>query len=455
MINNHQNRELILMLWNTVLTLANAAWFYLIWFTFYAIRLSIPFVLKGHIAVTAVFVVIYAFFAKVYGGFETKTTRASLLLYSHVIASVITGIVMYVILWLMIRFRPPVLPMILVIGLCCIDAALWSKPAILLTAKLYPPAKTIIIYDNNAAFRKGVKIAEQNPRRFQLIGQFDAKEGTEEAISRLKNSGAEAVMLCGVHSSERNDVLKYCIEHNIPAYIRPNIGDYLVNSSQSMQMASLPILLCQRSQPSPLFTLVKRVFDIVFSLVFLIVTSPILLIVAVLIHSYDKGPVFYTQTRLTKDAKEFKIYKFRSMRVDAEKNGARLAAANDDRITPIGKFIRATRIDELPQMINILKGDMSVVGPRPERPELAAQYEKKMPEFSLRLQVKAGLTGYAQVNGKYNTSPYDKLQMDLLYIAKQSLVTDLMICMETVKVVFMKESTEGIGEDETNAEEHE
>ena len=456
MTKSHQSKELILLLWNIVLVLADTLIFRFMWFRVYSLRLSIPFVLKGHIAVSLVFAVIYAAFAKIYGGFETKTTRASLLAYSHVIASVMTGVVVYVILWLMIRFRPPVTPMVGVVLLCTAAAVLWCKPAVNICAKLYPPAKTLIIYDNKAAFRKGEKIAVQNPRRFHVVGKIEGTEGLDVVIDEINKKNVEAVMLCGMHSSDRNDVIKYCIENDILAYIRPNIGDYLLSSAKNMQMTSLPVLLCQRAKPSPLYAFAKRVFDIFFALVFLIVTSPILLITAACIHFYDNGPVLYSQIRLTKDGREFRIYKFRSMRQDAEKNsGARLASANDDRITPVGKFIRATRIDELPQMINILIGDMSVVGPRPERPELAKVYEETMPEFSLRLQVKAGLTGYAQVNGKYNTSPYDKLQMDLLYISRQSIVTDLMICMETVKVVFMKESTEGIGEDETNAEEHE
>jgi lipopolysaccharide/colanic/teichoic acid biosynthesis glycosyltransferase len=141
------------------------------------------------------------------------------------------------------------------------------------------------------------------------------------------------------------------------------------------------------------------------------------------------------------------------MRVDAEKDGvARLSSGeNDDRITPIGKFIRKVRIDELPQLFNILVGDMSIVGPRPERPEIAAEYEKELPEFALRLQAKAGLTGYAQVYGKYNTIPYDKLQMDLMYIAHPSLLEDLQIIFATIKILFMPESTEGIDADKTTA----
>ena len=174
---------------------------------------------------------------------------------------------------------------------------------------------------------------------------------------------------------------------------------------------------------------------------------------AIAIKSYDKGPVLYKQKRLTKDSKIFTIYKFRSMRTDAEKDGvARLSTGdNDDRITPIGKFIRKLRIDELPQLFNIFLGDMSVVGPRPERPEIAQQYEEMLPEFKLRLQVKAGLTGYAQVYGKYNTTPYNKLQMDLMYINKISLITDIRLIFATVKILFMKESTEGVQEGQRTA----
>ena len=194
-------------------------------------------------------------------------------------------------------------------------------------------------------------------------------------------------------------------------------------------------------------------FDIVVSLTALILCSPVLLVTALAIKLNDGGPVFYKQCRLTKDGKEFDILKFRSMKVDAEKDGvARLSTGeNDDRITPVGHVIRKYRIDELPQLINILKGELSVVGPRPERPSIATLYEEEMPEFNLRLQAKAGLTGYAQVYGKYNTTPYDKLQMDLMYIANPSFLEDIKICFATVKILFTPESTEGIAEGETTA----
>ena len=234
--------------------------------------------------------------------------------------------------------------------------------------------------------------------------------------------------------------------------IRPNIGDFLVNSAKDVQLANLPVMLCEGNPQSNLYMIGKRFFDIVLGILGLIVFSPFMILTAIAIKLYDGGPIIYKQVRLTQNRKQFYVYKFRSMKVDAEKDGvARLASKNDSRITPIGKFIRAVRIDEMPQIFCILSGNMSIVGPRPERPEIAEKYEKEMPEFALRLRTKAGLTGYAQVYGKYNTEPYDKLQMDLMYIAQQSFVTDLKIIFATIKILFLPESTEGVAAGQTTA----
>ena len=192
--------------------------------------------------------------------------------------------------------------------------------------------------------------------------------------------------------------------------------------------------------------MLKRLFDIIAAGLGIIVFSPLMLITALAIRLYDRGPALYKQVRLTKDSKEFKILKFRSMRVDAEKDGvARLSTGDkDDRITPIGKIVRKCRLDELPQLFNILKGDMSIVGPRPERPEIAEQYYRVLPDFKLRLQVKAGLTGYAQVYGKYNTEPYEKLEFDLMYINDMSIATDLRLIFATFSILGKSDSTEGV-----------
>lgn len=263
---------------------------------------------------------------------------------------------------------------------------------------------------------------------------------------------ADEVFLSGIHSHDRNVIIKYCAAQDINALVIPRIGDVMMSGAKRMHILHLPVLLVQRYNPTPEYVLVKRFFDIIFSSIAILITSPILLITALLVRR-DGGPVFYTQERLTKDARVFRVIKFRSMRVDAEKDGvARLSTGeNDDRITPVGRVIRKVRIDELPQLFNILKGEMSIVGPRPERPEIAALYEEEMPEFRLRLQCKAGLTGYAQVYGKYNTTPYDKLMMDLMYISNPSIVEDLRIMFATVKILFLPESTEGVTEGQTTA----
>ena len=191
--------------------------------------------------------------------------------------------------------------------------------------------------------------------------------------------------------------------------------------------------------------------DIVFSSLGILIASPFMIIIALAIKLYDKGPVFYKQERITKDAKPFMIYKFRSMTVHSEDAGARLAAKGDARVTPVGRVIRAIHFDELPQLFNILKGDMSMVGPRPERQIIADEYAEAIPEFVLRLKVKAGLTGYAQVYGKYNTTPYDKLKLDLTYIENYSAWLDIRILLLTFKILFVRENTEGVEESQTTA----
>ena len=214
-------------------------------------------------------------------------------------------------------------------------------------------------------------------------------------------------------------------------------------------MFDTPLFLCRNSGLSLDQQVAKRALDLICGVLAFIVASPFMLITAAAIKLYDGGPVLFKQKRLTIGGKEFNVYKFRSMVVDAEKDGvARLATQHDDRITPVGRIIRKIRFDELPQILNILKGDMSIVGPRPERPEIAEEYKKDMPEFDYRLKVKAGLTGYAQILGKYNTLPYDKLKLDLIYIENYSLLLDLKLILMTIKILFIPESTEGLADGE-------
>lgn len=445
MLRERQKRWAALHLAKLILVLINTVIFTSTWYLFYSNALFLPFYKRGNYIVIALFLVLYVCFCELYGGFALTVNRITEIVYSQCVAHLMTGIIMFLVTVLLMRRMPNVIPLLLCVTLCIVVSALWVYPANRLSNKVFPPQRTVMIYENPEAYRNGKIVTGNLPWRFTIVDEVCATRGTKAINKLLVDCEAEAVFICGVPSSQRNDIVKFCIDNEIAAYIRPTLGDLILDSAQHIQMSNLPVLRCERFKPNAWHVLGKRLFDVAFALIVLLLLFPFMAIIAVAIKAYDGGPVFYKQVRLTRDRRQFDVYKFRSMRNDAEKDGvARLAVRNDDRVTPVGRIIRKIRIDELPQIINILKGDMTLVGPRPERPEIADQYEREMPEFALRLQVKAGLTGFAQVYGKYNTSPYDKLQMDLMYIAKQGFITDLKIILATIKILFMPESTEGV-----------
>lgn len=423
--------------------------FALCWYLYYAKHIASPFYAKGDYLVVALFFVLFIIFGRVYDAFLMSMQRISEIVYAQFLAAAVSDFIMYIVIWLLSKHLPNILPGVAALIGQVILAAVWAYNAHHAYFKIFPPQATAVIYDTRQGMEK-------------LIGKYglDTKykvvltATADECIANLAMlDGVSTVFMSGIHSHDRNIILKYCVENNIGTFVIPRIGDTIMSGAYPMHMFHLPMLKVGRYHPQPEYLFIKRVLDIVISAVALVVLSPIFLITAIAIKATDHGPVFYKQIRLTKDGKEFGILKFRSMRVDAEKDGvARLSSGDhDDRITPVGKVIRACRIDELPQLLNILRGELSIVGPRPERPEIAAQYCEEMPEFSLRLQAKAGLTGYAQIYGKYNTTPYDKLVMDLMYIAHPSIVEDLKIMFATVKILFMPESTEGVSEGQTTA----
>ena len=419
------------------------------WYLFYANNLAEPYFRRGNWLIIAMFFVLYITYGRLYDGFRISLSRISEMFMSQVLAVLITDGIMFFITWLLTKHFPPILPMIGVFAIQIALAALWCKLAHQWYFSSNKAQKTAVIYD----MREGMDqlIADYGlEKRFRVTASADVNSALNEGLQILDD--IDVVFLCGVHSHERNIILKQCVARGIQMYLIPRIGDVIMSGARRMHMFHLPMLQVGRYNPTPEYLFIKRAFDIIVSGLALIVFSPIMAVVALAIKS-DGGPALYKQCRLTKDGETFNVLKFRSMRVDAEKDGvARLSTGdNDDRITPVGKFIRKCRLDELPQLINIFKGEMSIVGPRPERPEIAVQYEKELPEFGLRLQAKAGLTGYAQVYGKYNTTPYDKLQMDLMYIANPSFIEDLKIMFATVKILFESESTEGVAQGQTTA----
>lgn len=435
----------LLKLFNVFLITMPFAWG---WFNYYAQHIALPFYDRGNWVVVALYAVLYMISGRVYGGFWISLNRISESVYSQALAVMMTSGIMYVVTFLLERQLPDIWPVLAAFAVQLVLSGLWSMAAHVAYYILFPATKTIIVYDE----RQGMEKLIQDygfEKKFTVIKTLTV-ENCIANIDLLHN--AQTVFVSGVHSHERNIILKYCVEHGIMMYLVPRIGDVLMSGAQQMHMFHLPMLRVGRYNPSPWHTIAKRTFDVVSAGALFLVISPLMLITAIAIKT-DGGPVFYKQRRLTQDGKEFDVLKFRSMRVDAEKDGvARLSTGDkDDRITKVGHFIRKVRIDELPQLLNIIGGSMSVVGPRPERPEIASQYVKEMPEFSLRLQAKVGLTGYAQVYGKYNTTPYDKLQMDLMYISNSSFWEDLRIIFATIKILFVPESTEGVAEGQKTA----
>ena len=257
----------------------------------------------------------------------------------------------------------------------------------------------------------------------------------------------DAVLIDNVPAEPRNDLLKLCFAQDKRVYFVPKLSDIIVRKADEINLFDTPLFLCRNTGSLRIRHMVKRGFDILLSLLALIVLSPVFAVTALAIKLNDGGPVFYKQERCTVGNRRFRMIKFRSKNVDAEKDGrSRPAGENDDRITRVGRVIRPTRIDELPQLINILKGDMSIVGPRPERWEHVEKYTEEIPEFIFRSKARGGLTGYAQVYGKYNTSALNKLKMDMVYITNFSIKLDFQIILETLKIILRKESTEGFSE---------
>lgn len=313
-----------------------------------------------------------------------------------------------------------------------------AVPMIKLYRKKFPPIEILEIYGD---YKNGLCLKVnglQYKYRITRLMRYD-EDGIMEEIKHH-----EAVLINDIPSKNKNKILKYCFDINKRVYAVPKISDVIINSAENLNLLDTPMLLFRNRETMLWQRFVKRLLDILLSFLALVAASPVFIVTAWLIHHEDGGPVFFKQKRCTRNGEVFTILKFRSMVVDAEADGKpHPAVQEDDRITKVGRVIRAWRIDELPQLVNILKGDMSIVGPRPERIEHVEKYTEEIPEFRLRLKMKGGLTGYAQVYGKYNTSALDKLKLDLIYITNYSLVTDIQIIFETIKILCLKESTEG------------
>lgn len=248
---------------------------------------------------------------------------------------------------------------------------------------------------------------------------------------------------------ERRAIVDLVIRQGKEIFLPSTFDNLLMLNPSLMNFEDESVMGMSQFRLSPENAFMKRIFDILVSAILLVLASPFMLISALLVKLTSPGPVIYKQTRITLNQREFPIYKFRTMAANAEaKSGPQLATANDSRITPIGKYLRKFRLDELPQIFNVFKGDMSIVGPRPERPFFVSQFNEEEQHYYLRHNVRAGITGYAQVYGKYASDYHSKLKFDLLYIKRYSIFLDMKILLQTIKILFDKMSSAGVDEDQ-------
>ena len=400
---------------------------------------------KGNYVVLLMYLVLFVVLGNLYGGFKIGIHRLHEIIYSLSLAVLFTNFIMYLALSLilgdLIVIPPFLLGILYQIGAVFVMSYCSNR----IYFCLYSARKMLAVFADDEQGKTLIRKMSKIPERFKIERGVSLNRNTVEEIKELIDS-YEAVILSDFEKSAKDELLRYCYSNEKRVYVLPSSTDIIVNNSTTIQIFDTPVLMCRARGLTMEQEVIKRAMDICVAVIGLLITWPFMLGFALAIKLEDGGPVLFKQNRITKDGKVFNVLKFRSMIPDADKHEVKGTVDNDDRITKVGKIMRPLRMDELPQLLNILFGDMSLVGPRPERIENVYQYTKAYPDFDLRHRVKGGLTGYAQIYGKYNTSPEDKLNMDLIYIEQYSLLMDLKLILMTIKILFMKESTEGFTE---------
>lgn len=304
--------------------------------------------------------------------------------------------------------------------------------------KLNPPQRSLIISTNGWDESALCKKVNRYRLQYQVVEVVDYRDA--DLIEKIKSS--DTVFFDEVPLAERMVLLEECYAKRKNMYYHMSVPDVIEHCATHVILDDVPLMRVTAQELSLDQRIIKRTLDIVVSLAGIVVLSPVMLLCALAIKLGDGGKVLYRQARATKEGRVFRICKFRTMVEQTQDMPEHSATSDDPRITRVGKVLRKTRIDELPQLFNILVGDMSLVGPRPEMLENVEQYTQDMPSFAYRLKVKAGLTGYAQIEGKYNTTPRDKMIMDIMYIEQYSLWLDIKLILRTITVFFKKDATE-------------
>lgn len=422
-------------------------YFFIFWifYRLYAIRNWQLLVVSRTSAVTTISFLISGYlFIKIYGGYDIGKRKSKPIIISLSLAAVMTDLVAYIMLCVMntndannatfTLEQPWLLLVVFAIQILVIELAVYGGNWVYF--KIYDPEKCLIVTSSQRALTEISRSVRKYRLQFKICRNMDYRnENLREVIPKY-----DTIFIYDVPMSERTQIIEFCYQNMKNVYINPTMADVVELNSTHIMLDDVSFLRLSSLGLNAEQKFVKRVFDIVISFLALVLTLPFTLIAAIAIKVEDGGPVFFKQNRATRGGKIFSVYKLRTMKENVDNY---LTVVDDDRITKVGRVLRRFRIDEIPQFINVIKGDMSIVGPRPEMLANIFNYTNDLPEFEYRLRVKAGITGYAQIAGKYNTSPRDKLVLDLMYIEDYSFWMDVKLLFQTLIVIFKKDSTEG------------
>ena len=392
-----------------------------------------------------VFVVVGLLLLSVYGTFDVGRRKSKPIIYSLSLAVICTDVIAYLQVMIMrtntdiheFRLRGGKL-LVLAMILQILIIIIFTYAGNALFFAIHEPEKCCVITSCQESLDTIAYAIGRFRKQYRIDSIVDYRCTDIEPYIK----GSDTVFIYDIPAERRLMIMRLCYKHKVNVYFNPYLEDIMEVNAKHYVLDDVYLFNKNNKTLTMEQRIIKRLLDIGLSLFLGVLTSPLWICGAIAVKLYDGGPVFFKQKRATIHGKEFDVYKLRTMKVNVENYSVK---KDDDRITKPGAILRRTRIDELPQLLNVLKGDMTFVGPRPEMIKNVQNYTAELPEFRYRLRVKAGLTGYAQISGKYNTTPRDKLIMDMMYIEQFSVLRDIQLILQTAVVLLKSDSTEAFG----------
>lgn len=438
---------------NSIVFLLKLAMHVLLFWTFYGLyavkNWQLLNISRTSGVVIATYLIMSYMFSNIYGRYDVGKRKSKPIMHSLILTIAFTDVLSMLMLSVMntnernnktFELEQPAL-LFLIFFIQFIIIFIFTYGGNKLYFTLFDPEDCVIITSSQRSLNEVIK----GIRKYKL--QYKVTKIADYRDVNLKDyiNERDTVFIYDVPVRERTAIVEYCYQNMKNVFFNPDMHDVIETNSKHVILDDVSMLGNISKGLTLEQKIIKRISDVIISVIALVLTSPLLLISAIAIKAEDGGSIIFKQNRATRGGKIFSVYKLRTMKEDVENYSV---IENDERVTKVGKILRKYRVDEIPQFINVLKGDMSVVGPRPEMLANIFNYTSVLPEFEYRLRVKAGITGYAQIAGKYNTSPKDKLILDLMYIEEYSLWLDIKLLFQTALVILKKDSTEAFKKEE-------